>query len=254
MRKCLPIVVLVILMVASGAVWAADEYNPGPIPREFSYTYLIEGQIVGKSATKTTETADRWIFDTRSEIGFGEYKLDLVSRTEADKKTYRVLKFQYDGYKGGMMIAGEASIHADSIAGYMVENGATFPGHVQLMNDELVVFEDYVAVHQVLMVRAFFEKGLELWNTDMFLPSTFQFKEVALGTFADAYLESDYDEAVVSKVQIEMKGAHQYIIFYDKKRGMPLYMAFPGVNTEAFLDEFYGDMPVSRYRLPSVKQ
>ena len=254
MRKCLLFTFLLTVTAASGAFSAAKDDHPKPIPKEFSYTYMIEGQLVGKSSTKTTETADRLVFDSKTDVAFGEYKFDMATHTEADKKTYRILKFTYEGSKGGMMIGGESTVTPDSVVGFMMENGSTFPGQVDLANDQIVMFEDYIAVHQVLLARAYFEKGIELWNTDMFLPSTFQVKDVAMGTFADAYLESDYDEAVVSKLQVQMQGAHQYIIFYDKKRGMPLYLAFPGVNTEVFLDEFYGDMPVSRYRLPSVKE
>jgi hypothetical protein len=35
---------------------------------------------------------------------------------------------------------------------------------------------------------------------------------------------------------------------------MPIYMAFPGVNTAVFLDDFYGDNQISRYRLPTVQK
>ena len=49
-------------------------------------------------------------------------------------------------------------------------------------------------------------------------------------------------------VLIAMGGSNAFASFYDPGRRLPVYIAFPSVAVEVFLDEFYGDTPVSRFR------
>lgn len=247
MMKYVLIILALLIALAPGA-------SANSLPSEFSYTILIEGKESGKSQTKVTETSDRLIFDTNSFVNFGEYKLEINTRVEADKKTSQILKFSYEGEKPGILMGGEAIVSGDTIHGFSVENGVEYPVSRVSTHPNPVFLEDYVMVCQVLLARAYFNAKEDPWATSVFLPTSWIVNDrLVIAKAADAYLESDIKETTCTKLQVQFSGSHAFVSFFDHKRGLPVYLAFPGTNTEAFLDEFYGDTPVSRYMLSKEK-
>ena len=60
--------------------------------------------------------------------------------------------------------------------------------------------------------------------------------------------ESNIKETTCTKIVLTIEGGSGFASYFDEARGLPVYLAFPASNTEVFLDEFFGDEPVTRYR------
>lgn len=238
----------IFLMIILVALAAVPDAFASSIPPEFSYTVYIEGKDAGKSVTKFTKTPDRLVFDSSTKISFAEYTLELTTRTEADPITYEILKFAWDGARTNYLLGGEAVAEGDSVHGFVVENGIQYPHSRNTKHPRTMVLEDYVACHQLLIGLGYFQEGVEEQVIDLFLPTSFMVNDALVVKSSEALIESDIDEALCIKVQVHMTGAAAYVMFFDQKRGMPVYIAFPGTNAEVFLDEFFGDTPVSRFR------
>lgn len=61
-------------------------------------------------------------------------------------------------------------------------------------------------------------------------------------------LESMTQEAICTKLVIAIQGSSPFASYFDPESGLPVYLAFPTALVEVFLDDFYGDVPISRYR------
>jgi len=49
------------------------------------------------------------------------------------------------------------------------------------------------------------------------------------------------------KLLVAIQGGDPFESLIDPERGIPVYIRFPGIGAEVFLNDFYGDNPVSQY-------
>jgi hypothetical protein len=71
---------------------------------------------------------------------------------------------------------------------------------------------------------------------------------VQISKGSDVALESETEEAVCGKLVVSIQGSAAFVSYFDPKRNLPVYLAFPETATEVFLYDFFKDEPVSRYR------
>ncbi|MCK4774890.1 MAG: hypothetical protein KAT30_08885, partial [Candidatus Krumholzibacteria bacterium] len=71
---------LIVLVIVLAATTVASAQK---LPPSFSYTIYVRGQPAGKSATTVKETADSYILESHTIVEFGEFELELKTRTEA---------------------------------------------------------------------------------------------------------------------------------------------------------------------------
>ena len=61
-------------------------------------------------------------------------------------------------------------------------------------------------------------------------------------------MESDLDETVCENLSVALTGSEPYVNLYSPDLGIPVYMAFPAADVEAFLESFFGENPTTYYR------
>jgi hypothetical protein len=112
----------------------------------------------------------------------------------------------------------------------------------------VIVLEDYVMSHEVIIANAYVASGANPAEFGLLFPSSGNITPVEITKGSVTALESETQEAICTKLLIAMGGSSAFASFYDPERGLPVYIAFPSVAVEVFLDDFYGDAPVSRFR------
>jgi hypothetical protein len=218
------------------------------LPSEFSYTIYVEGERAGSSTTKVTETAEGYILESHVLLKRADFRIDLKARTEVDKRTLLPLKFEYSGTKSGNQVEGEAIIEGKDVYCSVVENDEKFPTSRESRHPKVLVLEDYVMDHEVLLALAFARSGEDPANFGLLFPSICNVTAVSVTKGSELALESETQEAICEKYVVMIEGSSAFASFFDPQRGLPVYLAFPTTYTEVFLDDFFGDTPITRYR------
>jgi hypothetical protein len=71
--------------------------------------------------------------------------------------------------------------------------------------------------------------------------------EMTLGYTGEVAVESDTRSVTARKLVVSIEGGDAFESLIDPKRGVPVYLRFPGVGAEVFLADFFGDKPTPRY-------
>ncbi len=241
--KSTVIVTIVLVVFLFSGVSAA-----GPLPSEFSYTILKEGKQIGTSATQVESGKKTVVFTTNTQLEFDQFELDLNTRTEVDSKTFVVQKITYDGIRMGKIIEGEYVIEGAAVNGWTSEDGNQTPYTRHAEVPRVLLLEDYVMCHEVIIANAHMATGEDVSEFGLLMPSSGMMISVQIGAGSVTALESETQEAICTKLVVAMSGSQAFASFYDPKRGLPVYLAFPAAMVEVFLDDFYGDTPISRFR------
>jgi len=237
--------VLLIFVAALAAM--ASVSAAGKLPPEFSYIIYVEGKDAGRSTTKVTETDNSFIFESQTVVKTQNFSLDLGTKTVVDKQSFLPLSFTYVGENRGNEIAGETTIVGKEANSLNTAGGEEFSSK-QSSEQPIMILEDFIMAHEVIIARAFWESGENPANFGMLLPSMTTMTHVEIEKGSELAFESETNEAYCVKLIISMRNSSPFASFYDPERGMPVYLAFPGTATEVFLDEFYDGKPLSRYR------
>jgi hypothetical protein len=219
-----------------------------PLPGKIGYTVLNQGQRVGHCDITVTTRGNDLVMDSTTDIDFGSGKLHVTCHTVADKTTYLVRSVEWKGVKGDVAYSGNITIDGDSLYGTTVNGETKKTDYLISPNAVNLVLEDYIMDHEVLIARAHLVDGHKVGVFGIMLPSSFALSGCTVTSASKAEIENDETAIVCDKILIAISGSDPFASFYDPTRGVPVYLAFPQTNVEVFLDEFFGDAPVSRYR------
>jgi hypothetical protein len=218
------------------------------ITPEINYTIYVQGDSAGASRSKVTETADGYVFETHTVVKNVDFDLEIDTRTVADKTTYLISKFSYKGVRNGLPFEGEATFNDNEMSGHVVENGVKYPTTRTSEFPRVLVMEDYVMSHEVLMALAFWAQDEDPVEYGLLFPSTLNMTTIAISQGSELSFESETKEAYCLKYVLAIDGSNPFASYFDPERGLPVYLAFPSSATEIFLDEFFDGKPVSRFR------
>jgi hypothetical protein len=219
-----------------------------PLPGKIGYTVLNRGQRVGHCDITVTTKGNDLIMDSTTDIDFGAGKLHVTCHTVADKTTFLVRTVEWKGTKGDVDYHGNITVDGDSLYGTTVTGDTKKTDYLISPNDVNLILEDYVMDHEVLIARAHLVDGQKIGIYGMMLPSSFALSGCTVSTASKAEIENDEKAIVCDKILVAISGSDPFASFYDPVRGLPVYLAFPQTNVEVFLDDFFGEAPVSRYR------
>jgi hypothetical protein len=246
MRRASILLTLVLLAQLAPQTWA------NPLPGKIGYTIYARGQEVGHSDITVTRTDDAIIFDTVTRVNFqNDETLEMRSRTKADPKTYLIRSFSYDGTKAGSELSGEVVAEGDSIYSTFWEDGKERTDYRKNPYGRHLFLEDFVMSHEVLIARAQEATGADMKTPidyGMVFPSTLTILKATVGFASTLEIESDTQAVVCKKLLVGIEGSQPFASYYDPERGLPVYMVFPQTLVEVFLDDFFGDSPITRYR------
>lgn len=217
------------------------------IPKTLGYTFYVEGEPVGRTDIRVTQTPGALTFDSNTRVLTGLSVIALRAHTVADPKTFVVRDFSLEGTKGEHRISCEVHVDGDSVYGF-IDTGAGPQGkELKLMYPQTVVFEDWVMELQILMALAQGRSTRANNNYGMVFATSFLPTEVMMGYAGDVLVEAGSRSMAARKLVIAIRGADPFESHIDPVRGVPVYACVPVSRAEAFLDEVFGENPVTRF-------
>ena len=82
----------------------------------------------------------------------------------------------------------------------------------------------------------------------LLLAGSFATAKVTLGFTGEVSVDASDRSTVARKLMVGIEGGQPFESLIDSERGIPVYIGFPGIGAEVFLNDFFGDNPVSRLR------
>lgn len=243
MMNKLFLTVTVIVAATALPAWA------GELPPEFSYIIYVEGERAGTSTTKVSDSGDSYVFESKTVVKKGEFSLDLSTRTEVDKRSFLPVSVSVMGEKMGNEVSGKTQILGMEATFKIEVDGEEFTSK-RTSNHPILLLEDYVMAHEVIIARAFWESGEKHAKYGVAFPSMGSLTTSEVGRESEVLFESESKEAYCVKLVVSLQNSSPFASYFDPERGIPVYLAFPGTSTEVFLDEFFDGKPISRYRSP----
>lgn len=219
------------------------------LPGKVDYIVYARGKEVGRCNITVKETADSLVLDSKTHIDFtGDIALDITSHTVADPKTYLVRSYTVYGSKGDSRMDASFTVVGDSIHGRVLRGDNERVDYVKSPFERTLFLEDYVMEHEMLIALAHEATGEPALDYGIFFPTSMVLNPARVGFASRVTIDSDTKSAVCEKLLVALKSGTTWASYYDPKRRLPVYMAFPGMNVEVFLDEFFDGHPITRFR------
>jgi hypothetical protein len=222
------------------------------VPKTLGYTFYVDGEPVGRADIRVTQTPEALTFDSNTRVMTGLSVIALTAHTVADPRTYAIRDFTLEGTKGEHRINCEVHVDGDSVYGFF-DNGAGPQGKsLKLRYPQTVVFEDWLMELEVLMSLAQTKSARASDSYGMVFASSFLPTDVLMGYAGDVLVEAGSRSMAARKLIISIRGAEPFESHVDPFKGVPVYIQFPVTRAEAFLDEVFGENPVSHF-IPKKK-
>ncbi len=227
--------------------WAGAEAAT-TLPPKLGYSFYVRGQRVGQSDVRITEERDVLRIESKLRVASGEATIELSTKTEADPRTYAVRSFSYRGTKAGTPVASSVTVLVDSVYGSVTVGGTTTREARRVTPTPILVWEDWVMDLEILLGL---EQAREFQNPitrGLLLAGSFATAKATLGFTGEVSVDASDRSTVARKLMVGIEGGQPFESLIDSERGIPVYIGFPGIGAEVFLNDFFGDNPVSRLR------
>jgi hypothetical protein len=232
--------VATILSVGARGAGSAD------LPSKATYFYFVDGKSAGRSEIRTVVNGGITVVTSTSEIAYPGFKQTLACRTEYDRATGQAKVFKYEGFRDDQTMSGTVSMGAGEAEGQLEANGAPYSGKAA-WDPPTYLFQDYVPDHLMAMGRDLlaFEKSSVRFS--LLFPASMVLHEATATHESEIELPVRPRPVVCRKVGIRFKNAAPFYVYVDIKRAIPVYLEFPAVRTEVFLQDTWGDKPMTKY-------
>jgi hypothetical protein len=217
------------------------------LPKTLGYSFYVKGAPVGRADVKITESPASIVFESQTHVLTGTDVIALTSRTVVHPKTYAVLDFSYQGTKGNHAVACQAQVRSDSVYGFIEMDGHLKDKRLKMSQKHSLLFEDWVMEHEILLGLT---QAVSPNKTDTYglvFTSSFSPAEVTAGYTGEVLVEAGKQSMTARKLVVIIRGAEPFESHIDPKRGVPVYIRFPQSRTEIFLDEVFGENPLTLY-------
>jgi hypothetical protein len=204
-----------------------------PFPSKGTYDFYVNGRYVEGNAL---------VIRSKTSTNLNGSVADIQSKTVVSKDSLRIISYSYTGTRGdNLNVSLSAVVKGDSIVGFTASQGNRFPGQ-RLIDPKLTaLFENYVAEHEILLARAYLLSGEETYGCYIFYPSDFLLVPATIAHESTAELETERGSVLCTKISVNMTNAAPFFSYIDNAAKIPIYMDFPGVATEIFSHDYYGD-------------
>lgn len=217
------------------------------LPRTVAYTFYLGGRRVGQSETRIVQSPGVLRFESNLRVENGPNVVELSTRTEADPTTYAIRRFSCSGTKGGKPMSTSVTVEGDSVYGSVTVGETTSKRGVR-MKPPIAVWEDWILDIQILLALQQARMGDRASTLSLLLAASYSVNSVTLGYTGEASVDGNDRSLVARKLLVAVLGGEPFESFVDPKRGVPVYIRFPGLQAEVFLDDFFGDNPASAYQ------
>lgn len=241
------VVGLVCVVPAQGA-------RAGALPQTLGYSFYVQGEPAGRADIKITQTPKELVFDSRTRVLTNYSVLAYTCKTVADPRTYLIRDFTLTGTKGDFPISCEVHVQADSCYGYVETNGKLADKRVKMRVTPTLMFEDWVVEHEVLLALTQAHSEQRTSTYGLLFPTIFTPADITMGFSGDVLAEAGAKSMTARKLVLIIRGAQPFESWVDPKTNAPVYIRFPESQTEMFLDEIFGENPVTYYQAKSKKE
>jgi hypothetical protein len=246
MRRFTILCALVLLAQSEPVAWANS------LPETVGYTIYSHGQEVGHSDIRVTETETAIELESSTRVRITDAdSIIMACRTVADPQTFLVRTFEFNGSRGPSAIDGQVTIAGDSVYSKFMRNDNEIDDYRISPFDRNLVLEDYIMEHEILIALAHDAReggGNTPEDYGLLFPSSLTVTSAKVAFASTVEIESDVSAVVCKKLIVKIAGSKPFASYFDPERRLPVYMAFPQTNVEVFLDDFFGESPVTRYR------
>lgn len=219
----------------------------GALPKSLGYSFYVGGVPAGRSDMKITEKAGEIIFESQTRVLTGTDVIALTTRTVADRKTYAYRDFSYQGTKGDHTVSCHAQVRGDSVYGFVEMDGNLRDKHLKLPGHRNLLFEDWVMEHEILLALTQAKATKKTETYGLVFTSSFSPAEITAGYAGEVLVEAGSRSMTARKLVVIIRGSDPFESHVDPVRGIPVYIRFPQSQTEIFLDEVFGENPVTYF-------
>jgi hypothetical protein len=217
------------------------------LPRSLGYSFYVKGQLVGRADITVSETKKEILFESQTRVVQGPDVIALSARTVADRTTYEFKDFSYRGSKGNHAVVCQAQVRGDSVYGFIEMDGQLTDRHLRMPQKRTLLFEDWLMEHEILLALTQARSPHQTGIYGLVFTSSFSPAEITAGYTGEILVEAGSRSMVARKLVVAIRGADPFESHVDPVRGMPVYIRFPQSHTEVFLDEVFGENPVTFY-------
>jgi hypothetical protein len=234
--------------VGIAIAWAGS-FGAAEFPAKATYLFFVQGTPAGKSEIECVQKDGAYVFSSTSSVVHGEFAETLSCRTEFDQKTLRPRLFQYKGVLSGESLSGTIRVDGDSAFSDVKTGANSFSVRVR-WTDPTLVFQNYVPEHLVVLAHHLAASETLAQRFTILFPSDMMFVPGAAEVASEVELATRPSPAVCRKFVVAFQSSLPFYLYVDRKRNLPVYMDFPGVQTEMFLQSAFGDHPGTKYTPP----
>ncbi len=218
-------------------------------PSKATYLYFVQGQPAGRAEIQTTQEGGAYVVTSTSKIEFIDFNQTLSCRTEFEKATRRPTLFRYDGVRNKEKMSGTVRIGNGAAEGKLEAGETPYSGRVT-WKDPTYLFQDYVPDHLMMMARDLLALEKESSAFSVLFPSSMVLLPAVASNESEIELPVRPKPVVCRKFGIGFQNAAPFFVYVDSKQGIPIYLDFPAVQTEVFLQGTFGDHPATKYVAP----
>jgi len=218
------------------------------LPKKIGYTFYQEGNRIGHSTIRTSRSPKGLVvMRSTTTIQSPGPNLSVTSQTDVDPTNWTVRRFQWKGTVSGSPYKGDLTYDGVSYSGFMSQGGERVEESRTAGSPHVLFMQNYVPSHQIAIARAQMASGKEAQGWEVLFPSSYSQHKATVSIASNVLVESDKREVVCKKLVVKLQGSSVFASYYDESLGLPVYIVFPENGTEIFLDNFYGDDPISRF-------
>ena len=243
---------LVFTAWAAGVVVATAWAGSSPavdFPAKATYLFFIQGTPAGRSDIECAAEGGAYVFRSTSNVFRGEFADTMFCRTEFDKKTLRPRLFQYKGVVSSEKVSGTIRVEGDSAFSRTETGGNPFSVRVGWVEPKLL-FQNFVPEHLVVLSRFLTASDALVRRFTILFPADMMFVPGVGEVASELELATRPSPTICKKFGIAFQSSLPFFMYVDLKRDIPVYMDFPGVQTEMFLQSAFGDHPATKYAPP----
>lgn len=235
------------LFLAAAALLMPISVSATTLPDSINYTIFSSGVKTGAAAIRVVERAPKLIIESETQVMFATVTINISARTVADPFTFAVEKFAWERTRADIVDSGEVLMSEEGYEGWIEIEGKRETVGRSWSYEPYFILEDYVLEHEILIALAFVASGDILDSSGILFPAAKLSSPITIGFVSEVEIESGERAIICRRIDVSITGATPYKLFFSPEMNLPVYMVFPAVGTEVFLDEFYGDHPLSKW-------
>jgi hypothetical protein len=236
------------LAVAASATGGARTTD---FPAKATYLFFIQGAPAGRSDIECTAEGGAYVFRSTSKVTNGESTDTLSCRTEFDQKTLRPRLFEYTGRLSGESASGTIRVEGDSAFSRTETAGNPFSARLK-WTEPTLIFQNFVPEHLLVVSRFLAASKVLAGRFTIMFPADMMFVPGAYEVASEVELPTKPAPSICKKFGIAIQSSFPFYMYVDQKRSLPVYMEFPGVQTEMFLQSAFGDSPRPKFNRPAA--